>query len=78
MIKFGIGMLTGLVLAGGFLAFGPVGLESKAKAAGKMASGKADNVRFDICQREFLDETHCFQNLTATQCVSLIKEKCGR
>lgn len=77
MLKFGAGLLTGLLAAGCFLAFGPKGTETKARAAGKVAIEKADEARFDYCQKEFLEETSCFQKLPSAQCVDLIQQKCG-
>lgn len=78
MIKFGIGALVGAGLVFVFLAYGPKGTEAKARAAGATVAEKADETRYSYCQKEFLEETQCFQKLPSTQCVSLIAEKCGK
>lgn len=78
MVKFGAGVLFGAACVLAFLAFGPKGTEAKARAAGQTAVEKAEDARVSYCQREFLEETQCFQNLPAAQCVSLIKAKCGQ
>lgn len=77
MVKFFAGALAGVALSFAFVAFGPKGTEAKARAAGQTVAEKAEDARFSYCQKEFLEETHCFQNLPNAQCVSLIQAKCG-
>jgi hypothetical protein len=77
MLKVVIGVACGVAIAGAFLAFGPNGMETKARAAGKVAIEKVDEARFDYCQKQFLEETSCFQKLPNAQCVDLIQQKCG-
>lgn len=78
MIKFGVGALVGASMVFIFLAYGPKGTEAKARAAGATVAEKAEETRYSFCQKEFLEETQCFQKLPSTQCVSLIAEKCGQ
>lgn len=76
MVKFFAGALLGVALSFTFVAFGPKGTEAKARAAGQTAIEKAEDARFSYCQKEFLEETHCFQKLPNAQCVELIQTKC--
>lgn len=77
MLKFGAGILVGGAVCFLFLAFGPKGTEMKARAAGATAAEKVEETRYSYCQKEFLEETQCFQKLPDAQCVKLIAEKCG-
>lgn len=79
MIRFFLGATFGCIATLGFVAFGPSDTPRKVRATGQVIAQKASETKFEICERDFLDETHCYQDLrrTADECVKLIKKKCS-
>ena len=75
MIKFIMGFLCGIV-AMSAIVVGPDAIVNKSKAAGGVAMESMNNAAFEICQREFLDETKCYQSLPAKECDRLIQRRC--
>ena len=79
MIKFIVGAIVGVLLASAVVAYGPKDTPNQIRAAGSVLSDKVVQTKFDICQRKFLDETHCYQDRkqTSAECEAQIKHQCG-
>lgn len=78
MFKYLAGIFTGVALTFVYLAVAPSGTEKTARAIGHMATEKIEKTQFEICERKFLDETHCYQDpkMTADLCDARIRKAC--
>lgn len=76
MMRFVIGFCCGVLTVTAFLAFGPNGSERKAKAAGRVMTERAEELRVELCTEEF-EQTNCTAHFSKEQCQLLLNDKCG-
>lgn len=86
MIRLFIGFLLGVFAVVGFFMFAPASLQRTAKAtvdvvehSASAVSAKVTDTKREVCERKFLDETHCYQDKgkTSKQCEQEILHRCG-
>ena len=78
MLKFAFGVFIGGIVCASYVAFSPHDAPGQFRAIGQVLVAKASETKYDICRRQFLDETHCFQDKdnTDVQCERLVHKKC--
>ena len=77
MIKFAVAYLLGVGTCAIALAYGPASLQPKARQAGVAVQEKVNEMTYQHCEHNFLDETHCYQTRSQKECNKEIEQKCG-
>lgn len=69
------------IVVGVMIAFCFVGLTSRdtsasLRAAGQLSKEKVEEIRQDYCREKYLEDTHCFQVMSAARCELEIERNC--
>lgn len=78
MFKFAFGVFIGGVVCASYVAFGPNEAPGHFRALGQVLVAKVNDTKYEVCRKEFLNETRCFQDPknTDSHCERLIHKKC--